>query len=106
VKSTAGSLASGRLAERSTIIIGVQGAAERCASWWVTFPTSLRGGIREALKAFAPVGNIKLVKEKRHAVGGIEMEMSRPAADALGERIQGRHLQGTEPARLGTALDG
>jgi RNA recognition motif-containing protein len=51
-------------------------------------------GIREALKAFAPVESIKLVKESGTPSAVIEMEMSRPAEDALAKRIHGRIYQG------------
>jgi RNA recognition motif-containing protein len=53
-------------------------------------------GIREALKAFAPVESIKLVKESGTPSAVIEMEMSRPAADALAKRIHGRIYQGRD----------
>ena len=53
-------------------------------------------GIREALKAFAPVESIKLVKESGTPSAIIEMEMSRPAADALAKRIHGRIYQGRD----------
>jgi RNA recognition motif-containing protein len=53
-------------------------------------------GIREALSAFAPVENIKLVKESGTPSAVIEMEMSRPAADALAKRIHGRIYKGRD----------
>ena len=52
--------------------------------------------IREALKAFAPVDSIKLVKESGAPSAVIEMEMSRPAADALAKRIHGRMYKGRD----------
>jgi len=62
--------------------------------------------IREALKAFAPVGNIKLVKESGTPSAVIEMEMSRPAADALAKRIQGRIYKGRNLHAWVPLLDG
>jgi RNA recognition motif-containing protein len=53
-------------------------------------------GIREALKPFAPVEKIKLVKEGGAPSALIEMEMTRPQAEALAKRIHGRVYQGRE----------
>ena len=50
--------------------------------------------VREALKAFAPVDKIMLVKESGTPSAVIAMEMSRPAADALAKRIDGRIYKG------------
>jgi hypothetical protein len=47
-------------------------------------------GIREALSPFAPVDKIKLVKESGTPSAVIDMEMSRPQADSLAKRINGR----------------
>ncbi len=52
--------------------------------------------IREALKAFAPVESITLMKESGAPSAVIEMEMSRPAADALAKRINGRLYKGRD----------
>jgi RNA recognition motif-containing protein len=52
--------------------------------------------IREALKAFAPVESIKLVKDSGAPSAVIEMELSRPAADALAKRIHGRIYKGRD----------
>jgi RNA recognition motif-containing protein len=51
-------------------------------------------GIQEALSAFAPVNAIQLVRESGAPSAVIEMEMSKPQADALAARIQGRLYQG------------
>ena len=51
-------------------------------------------GIQEALSAFAPVGAISLVRESGTPSAVIEMEMTKPQADALANRIQGRSYQG------------
>ena len=51
-------------------------------------------GIRQALSPFAPVDNIKLVKEGNAPGALIEMEMTRAAAEALAQRISGRLYQG------------
>jgi len=53
-------------------------------------------GIHEALKPFAPVENIKLVKEGGTPSALIEMEITRPQAEALAKRIHGRIYQGRE----------
>jgi len=53
-------------------------------------------GIRSALSPFAPVENIKLVKEGGTPGALIEMEMTRPQAEALAKRINGRMYQGRE----------
>lgn len=47
-------------------------------------------GIREALSPFAPVDKIKLVKESGTPSAVIDMEMSRPQAESLAKRINGR----------------
>jgi RNA recognition motif-containing protein len=47
-------------------------------------------GIREALSSFAPVDKIQLVKESGTPSAVIDMEMSRPQAEALAKRINGR----------------
>jgi len=47
-------------------------------------------GIREALSPFAPIDKIKLVKESGTPSAVIDMEMSRPQADSLAKRINGR----------------
>ena len=51
-------------------------------------------GIREALSPFAPVDKIKLVKEGGAPGAVIEMEMTRTAAEALAQRINGRLYKG------------
>ncbi len=51
-------------------------------------------GIREALKGFAPVEKVKLVKESGTPSALIEMEMTRASAEALARRISGRVYQG------------
>ena len=51
-------------------------------------------GIRAALSPFAPVDKIKLVKESGTPSAVIDMEMTRPKADALAKRINGRMYQG------------
>ncbi len=53
-------------------------------------------GIRTALSPFAPVEKIKLVKEGGAPTAVIDMEMTRPQADALAKRISGRMYQGRE----------
>jgi hypothetical protein len=50
--------------------------------------------IREALSPFAPVEKIKLVKESGTPSAVIEMEMTRPQAEALAKRITGRMYEG------------
>ena len=45
---------------------------------------------------FAPVENITLVKESGAPSAVIDMEMSRPAADALAKRIHGRVYKGRD----------
>jgi RNA recognition motif-containing protein len=52
--------------------------------------------VREALRAFAPVESIKLVKESGTPSAVIDMEMPRPAADALAKRIHGRIYKGRD----------
>jgi hypothetical protein len=51
-------------------------------------------GIREALKPFAPVESIKLVKESGAPTALIETKMTRAQAEALAKRIAGRMYQG------------
>jgi RNA recognition motif-containing protein len=51
-------------------------------------------GIRDALSAFAPVDAITLVHESGTPSAVIEMDMTKPQADALAKRIQGRQYQG------------
>ena len=51
-------------------------------------------GIQAALSAFAPVENIKLIKESGTPSALIEMKMTRADAEALAKRIQGRMYQG------------
>jgi len=51
-------------------------------------------GIQEALSAFAPVDAIHLVRESGTPSAVIEMEMTKPQADALAKRIEGRSYQG------------
>jgi len=53
-------------------------------------------GIQEALSAFAPVDAIQLVRESGAPSAVIEMEMTKPQADALAKRIHGRIFQGRE----------
>jgi hypothetical protein len=50
--------------------------------------------IREALKPFAPVETIKLVKESGAPTALIETAMGRPQAEALAKRISGRIYHG------------
>lgn len=52
--------------------------------------------IREALSDIAPVNAIKLVPEGGTPSAMIEMELTRPDAEALARRIQGRIYQGRE----------
>jgi hypothetical protein len=51
-------------------------------------------GIKEALKPFAPVDKIKLVKESGAPTALIETAMGRLQAEALAKRIAGRIYQG------------
>ena len=51
-------------------------------------------GIKEALKPFAPVDKIKLVKESGAPTALIETPMGRLQAEALAKRIAGRIYQG------------
>lgn len=51
-------------------------------------------GIREALRPFAPVDKILLVKDSGAPSAVIDMEMTRGQAEALAERINGRMHQG------------
>lgn len=53
-------------------------------------------GIQEALSAFAPVDAIQLVRESGAPSAVIEMDVTKPQADALAARIQGRMYQGRE----------
>lgn len=53
-------------------------------------------GIQEALSAFAPVDAIQLVRESGTPSAVIEMDVTKPQADALAARIQGRLYQGRE----------
>jgi hypothetical protein len=50
-------------------------------------------GIREALSPFAPVDKIQLVKESGTPSAVIDLEVSRPQAEALAKRINGRLYQ-------------
>jgi len=50
--------------------------------------------IREALKEYAPVEQIRLVKESGAPTAIIEVTMGRPQAEALAKRISGRMYQG------------
>jgi RNA recognition motif-containing protein len=50
--------------------------------------------VREALKGFAPVERIKLVKDSGTPSAVIDMEMTRASAEALAKRISGRIYQG------------
>ena len=50
--------------------------------------------IKEALKPFAPVEQIKLVKESGAPTALIETSMGRLQAEALAKRISGRLYQG------------
>jgi RNA recognition motif-containing protein len=51
-------------------------------------------GIRAALSPFAPVDKIKLVNESGTPSAVIDIEVTRPQADALAKRINGRMYQG------------
>jgi len=53
-------------------------------------------GIREALKPFVPVENVKLLKESGTPSAVIEMAMTRPQAEALAKRIHGQIYQGRD----------
>jgi RNA recognition motif-containing protein len=53
-------------------------------------------GIRTALSPFAPVEKIKLIKESGTPSAIIEMDMTRPQAEALAKRIHGRMYQGRD----------
>jgi RNA recognition motif-containing protein len=50
--------------------------------------------IKEALKPFAPVENIKLVKDSGAPTALIEATMGRPQAETLAKRISGRIYKG------------
>ena len=50
--------------------------------------------IREALKTFAPVEKIKLVKDSGAPTALIETAMGRPQAETLAKRISGRIYKG------------
>jgi hypothetical protein len=52
--------------------------------------------IREALSPFAPIEKIKLIKEGSMPAAAIEMEMTRPQAEALAMRIDGLIHEGRE----------
>lgn len=52
--------------------------------------------IRDALSDVAPVEAVKLVPEGGAPSAVIEMELTRPDAEALARRIQGRIYQGRE----------
>lgn len=62
-------------------------------------------GIRETLRAFAPVDSITLVREGGTPSAVIEMEMTRGQAEALAQRIQGRMHQGRELRAWVPAMD-
>ena len=61
--------------------------------------------IREALKPFAPVEKVKLVKESGTPSAVIEMEMTRASAEALAKRISGRIYQGRDLRAWVPAMD-
>jgi RNA recognition motif-containing protein len=61
--------------------------------------------IREALKPFAPVERIKLVKESGTPSAVIELEMTRASAEALAKRISGRIYQGRDLRAWVPAMD-
>lgn len=61
--------------------------------------------LREALKPFAPVESIKLVKESGAPSALIEMEMTRASAEALAKRISGRIYQGRDLRAWVPAMD-
>lgn len=50
--------------------------------------------IRQALKEYAPVEKISLVKDSGAPTAIIEVVMGRPQAEALAKRISGRMYQG------------
>ena len=50
--------------------------------------------IREALKEYAPIEKIKLVKESGAPSAIIEADLPRPSAEALATRIAGRIYKG------------
>ena len=50
--------------------------------------------IKEALKPFAPVEKIKLVKDSGAPTAVIEATLGRPQAEALAKRIAGRIYKG------------
>jgi len=50
--------------------------------------------IRQALKEYAPVEKISLVKDSGAPTAIIEVTMGRPQAEALAKRISGRMYQG------------
>ena len=62
-------------------------------------------GIKTALSPFAPVEKIKLVKDSGTPSALIEMEMTRPQAEALAKRIHGRVYQGRELRAWVPAMD-
>lgn len=51
-------------------------------------------GIREALKEYAPVEHIRLVRESGTPTAVIDVDMPRASADALARRISGRIYEG------------
>lgn len=53
-------------------------------------------GIREALRPFAPVDKIMLLKDSGTPSAVIEMEMTHDQAEALAKRIHGRIFQGRD----------
>ena len=61
--------------------------------------------IREALKPFAPVEKVKLVKESGTPSAVIEMEMTRASAEALAKRLSGRIYQGRDLRAWVPAMD-
>ena len=51
-------------------------------------------GVAEALGAIAPVNSVKLVSEGGAPLAIIDMDMTRPQAEALADRIKGRIYRG------------
>jgi hypothetical protein len=62
-------------------------------------------GVREALKSFAPVDSITLVKESGAPSALIETKMTRAQAEALAKRIHGRMYQGRDLRAWVPAMD-
>jgi len=62
-------------------------------------------GIRGVLSQFAPVDKIRLTKESGAPSAIIELETSRPYAESLAKRIDGRIYQG-RPLRAWVPLMG